>query len=60
MQLQTKYNLPFFEIGFENGTKHLHLPAVLVDTGSASTLLSADLLNEIGIFPEPNDLLKTI
>jgi predicted aspartyl protease len=33
---------------------------VLVDTGSASTILSIDLLSRIGIAPEPNDTIHQI
>jgi len=36
------------------------IQAVLVDTGSATTILVADLVASINIFPLPDDLLFTI
>lgn len=60
MRLQLKYNLPFVSILIEHHTKYLQIPSVLIDTGSASTLLSADLLLSIGIQPEPFDRIHTI
>lgn len=38
----------------------LDIPHVLVDTGSAATLLAADIVAAIGIVPLPNDPLYTI
>ena len=33
---------------------------MLVDTGSASTLLNADIAASLGIVPEPDDRLRTL
>ena len=33
---------------------------VLVDTGSAGTLFSTDILGGVGIRPQPSDILRTI
>lgn len=60
MQLQLKYNLPFVTIQIEHNNKTLPIPAVLIDTGSASTFLSVDLLLNIGIQPDPFDKIHTI
>ncbi|MDE2725279.1 MAG: retropepsin-like aspartic protease [Gemmatimonadota bacterium] len=38
----------------------IEIPQVLVDTGSASTVISADLVDSIGIFPLPDDRIVTI
>ena len=32
----------------------------LIDTGSARTVVAADVVSSIGITPEPNDVLETI
>jgi predicted aspartyl protease len=38
----------------------VEIPQVLVDAGSASTMLSADLVSRVGIQPEASDPLLTI
>lgn len=40
--------------------KTLNLNRVLVDTGSGSTVVSASLVEEIGIIPEENDMIYRI
>jgi hypothetical protein len=60
MQIQLRYNLPFIIITAEYNGKSIQIPSVLIDTGSASTLLSIDILLRIGIKPEPNDTIHTI
>lgn len=59
-QLLLKYNLPFVQIIAKYQSRQIIIPSVLVDTGSGSTILSADLLFDIGIWPEPNDTIHTI
>ena len=60
MQLYLKDNLPFVTVtvGYQN--RVTDIPNVLVDTGSASTILAADSLISIGVEPSPNDVLHTI
>ena len=60
MQLQLKDNLPFITlmIGYQGNTAKIS--DVLVDTGSASTILAADSLIRVGIEPSPEDTLHTI
>jgi hypothetical protein len=60
VQFQLRYNLPFVSIQIEYNGKSLQIPSILVDTGSASTLLSVDLLLNIGIQPDPFDRIYTI
>lgn len=60
MQLQIRYNLPFVTIKIDHNNKSLQIPSVLIDTGSASTLLSIDLLVNVGIQPDPTDIIHTI
>jgi len=38
----------------------MDIPQVLVDTGSATTLLAADIVATIGIVPLPQDVLHTL
>ena len=60
MQLTLKDDLPFMTIQVVYRGMEIEIPNVLVDTGSASTVLSADLVAEIGLVPEPEDTLYTI
>ena len=60
MQLLLKDDLPFVVVTVEYKGKAVDVPNVLVDTGSASTILAADNLIEIGIEPAADDTLHTI
>ena len=60
MQLQLKDNLPFLTLIVNYQGKSVEITDVLVDTGSASTILAADSLMRIGIEPSPEDTLHTI
>ena len=60
MQLRLKDNLPFITLVVGYQGKSVEIPNVLVDTGSASTILAADSLFQIGIEPSPEDTLHTI
>ena len=60
MRLTLKADLPFVQvtIGYEGA--EIEIPDVLVDTGSATTILAADQVARIGIVPEPSDNLYSI
>ena len=60
MQLQLKDNLPFITLVIGYQGKTAIISDVLVDTGSASTILAADSLIRVGIEPSPEDTLHTI
>jgi predicted aspartyl protease len=60
MNLEIRHGLPFVSIEVGYRTSSTVISAVLVDTGSASTILSIDLLGSIGVFPEPEDPIRTI
>ena len=60
MRLTLKDNLPFVQITIVHRGKELTISDVLVDTGSATTVLAADQVSQIGIVPEPSDTLYTI
>jgi len=60
MKITERYGLPFIAIIIEFQGKRLRLDNVLIDTGSASTLLNADIVSGIGIIPEKDDTVDTI
>lgn len=60
MQLLLKDNLPFIPITVAYKGKTVDIPNVLIDTGSATTILEADFANQIQIVPSPEDILYTI
>jgi hypothetical protein len=60
MRLRLKDSLPFVTLAGGHKGKTARITAVWVDTGSASTILAADYLAEIGIEPSPEDVLHTI
>lgn len=60
MELVINYDLPFVTIQVKLGVNHLEISNVLIDTGSAKSILSADILEPIGVAPEPNDRLKKV
>ncbi len=60
MQLQFRDNLPFLSLKVTYNRKSIEIPHVLVDTGSASTIFSADYLEQIDIQPSVDDVLHTI
>lgn len=60
MKIQLKQGLPFIEMAFFHKGRELKVANVLLDTGSASTLLSAEIAIEIGLGPEPTDLIRGV
>ncbi|MDY8024825.1 retropepsin-like aspartic protease [Paenibacillus polymyxa] len=55
MNITEIYELPFVKVKVIFRGEELTLSKVLLDTGSASTLLNADIVREIGMVPEGND-----
>ena len=60
MNVRIADGLPFISITITFRGKSLHLRDVLLDTGSAGTILHADRVSEIGIEPEPHDVTHVI
>jgi predicted aspartyl protease len=60
MQLLLEHDLPFItvEIAFQGVV--LEVPRVIVDTGSATTLLSVDYVEQAGITPEASDQIRNV
>jgi len=59
-RLRIEGGLPFIEVTLRYRGKSLRLKNVLVDTGSAGSLFSADRVAEIGIQLEAHDTLQRI
>ena len=60
MPLTLRDNLPYTTITVTYQGTTMDIPQVLVDTGSATTLLAADIVATIGIAPLPQDVLHTL
>lgn len=60
LQLASQHDLPFTTVTLSYDGGAMAIPWVLVDTGSATTVLSTDLVSEVGIEPSPNDRLRTL
>jgi hypothetical protein len=60
MQLRLQDNLPFTTVTLHYRGQSIEIPNVLIDTGSATTILAADSVHKVQIVPEPADKLYTI
>ncbi|WP_217594120.1 retropepsin-like aspartic protease [Cohnella sp. GbtcB17] len=60
MKITERYGLPFVSMTVMFRERPLTLTRVLLDTGSAGTLLNADAVQQIGMVPEENDLVDMI
>lgn len=60
MQLFLRDSLPFVSVTVEYQGRSAVLPEVLIDTGSARTILAADVVARIGITPVSEDVLYSI
>lgn len=60
MRLSLQANLLFTDIVIAYRNSVLSISQVLIDTGSASTVLAADIVEAVDIFPEPNDILHNV
>jgi hypothetical protein len=55
-----KDNLPFVSVTIAYKGESVDIPNILIDTGSGTTILSADILSAIKLTPSPEDILYTI
>ena len=60
MKLSLRHNLPFLAVAVTYQGRKSTITDVLVDTGSASTILAADAIAAIGLFQAPTDRLYAI
>jgi predicted aspartyl protease len=60
MQLTLREGLMYADLGVTYKLRDVRIPNVVIDTGSARTVLSADWLAKVGVVPEPYDTLYTV
>lgn len=60
MKLKLRDDLVYVKIDITCQEQRVSIPEVVVDTGSATTLLSADFLAQVGVVPLPDDVLYRI
>lgn len=60
MKIRLDHGLAYVEAILTYRGRDLPLGNVVLDTGSAGTIFSADRLLEIGVVPEPQDALRRI
>ena len=60
MQFVLKDNLPFTSVVIGYNGSEVEVTNVLIDTGSASSIFSADIVEHIQIVPSPQDILQVI
>lgn len=60
LNLKIRHNLPFVTMKVEYRDKEKSLDNVLIDTGSASSILKAELVEDIGIKLEPEDTIGSV
>lgn len=60
MQLNLNYDIPFVDVVLIYQGKRINVDNVLVDTGSARSVFAADIVNTLGIYYEPDDIIETV
>ncbi|MCP3956834.1 MAG: hypothetical protein GY719_03170 [bacterium] len=60
MNLELRHKLPFVSALVVHQGGSVELKPVLIDTGSASTVLSADVVEAVGISPRPEDVINKL
>lgn len=60
MQFVLKGNLPFTSVAIGYNGSEVEIANVLIDTGSATSIFSADIVEHIKIVPSPQDSLQII
>jgi len=60
MKIDIRNGLPFTSLTVGYASQSIDIPNILIDTGSASTILAADIVADIGILPYEDEVLYTI
>ncbi|MFB5763954.1 retropepsin-like aspartic protease [Paenibacillus medicaginis] len=60
MKMKIRNGLPFVELVIAHKGMERTISNVLIDTGSAATLLSAEIAAEVGLEPELMDMIRTM
>jgi hypothetical protein len=58
MNIRIRDGLPYISVSLTHQGRSLTIKDVLIDTGSAGTLFSADTMLEIGVQLEPHDQVR--
>ncbi len=58
MNLTLKYGLPFTTVILTHKGRTFSFDNCLIDTGSASTIIAAEIAVELGLSPEPLDVIR--
>ena len=60
MQLTLRDDLLLVPVTVAYRGRQVQIPDLVVDTGSAATMISTDVVAQIGIVPEPQDILHVV
>lgn len=60
MKLKLKYGIPFAKVTLIHNGKHIELENVVIDTGSASTIISAEVAIEMDLESKLEDTLHRV
>ena len=60
MQLTLRDDLLLVPVTVADRGRQVQIPDLVVDTGSAATLISTDAVAQVGIVPEPEDTLHVV
>ena len=60
MQLALRDGLILVPVTVVYRSRTAQVPDLVVDTGSATTMLSTDMVAQVGIVPEPHDILHVV
>lgn len=60
MRFELRRGLPFVEMVLSHHGADRTIENILIDTGSAATLLSAEVALELGLEPEHTDVIRTM
>jgi Aspartyl protease len=60
MKIRLEHGLAYVEASLTFRGRNLRLTNTILDTGSSSTIFSADRLLDIGVVPEPADVLHRL
>lgn len=60
MRLDKRFGLLLVTLTVRQGAEKVELENIVVDTGSASTVLSVDAVASLGILPSPQDIIHHV
>ena len=60
MKIRLQGGLPYIAATLSFGGQEITLEDIVVDTGSAGSVFSADALARLGVLPEPDDIVHRV